>query len=66
MLCPSNNKRNKRYSMGIWYYCASKPFTLPRSQKTRQNSCSTPTRCLDKTVLACDTHDGKARAPVWS
>ena len=27
--------------------------------KTRQNSGSTPTPCLDKTVPACGTHDGK-------
>ena len=31
----------------------------PRSQKTRQNSGSTPTPCLDKTVPVCGTHDGK-------
>ena len=31
----------------------------PRSPKTRQNSGSTPTRCLDKAGLACDTHDRK-------
>ena len=31
----------------------------PRSQKTRQNSGSTPTPCLNKAVLACGTYDGK-------
>ena len=31
----------------------------PRSHKTKQNSGSTPTPCLDITVLACGTHDGK-------
>ena len=31
----------------------------PRSQKTKQNSGTTPTTCLDKTALACGTHAGK-------
>ena len=42
-------------------YPAAPPLAQarPRSQKTRQNSGSTPTPCLDKTVPACGTHDGK-------
>ena len=33
----------------------------PQSQKSRQNSGSTPTPCLDKPVLARNTHNSKAQ-----
>ena len=41
-----------------WYHPLAQAW--PRSQKSRQNSGSTPTPCLDRPVLARDTHS-KAR-----
>ena len=38
----------------------------PRSQKTKHNSSSTSTSCLNKAVLAPDIHNGKVRPPMFS